>query len=97
MYPSTDHKKMDKIVEEASKGTALGEKKSKENERDKRRMVWNAISDLGYAACDLYKEGDLSFDEAVSQFIQALNKLKGKESKLMGTIKNREENAVHDY
>ncbi|MDD5069047.1 MAG: hypothetical protein PHN89_05645 [Candidatus Pacebacteria bacterium] len=94
MATTNNKDKMDKIIQEVSKGTRIGEVEKKKDQEGERYSVWRAVNSLGHAACELYSDGELSFDEAVSQLAQAIGKLKGKEKSLLEATK--EKNAL-DY
>ncbi len=74
---------MDEALEKILKNDPLLNKADKEEDQERvRHMTANAFHKLAYSACDLYADGELSWDDAVSQLIDSLTKLKGKESEL---------------
>lgn len=69
------------------KDNPLVEELGEKEEMGDRHGVAYAIRKLSEAACDLYCEGDLSWDEAVDNLSKAVGKLKGKEDTLKKAYK----------
>jgi len=68
-------------VKELVKGP-LTESMSEEQKEHEKYGVWWAVGRLERAACELYSDGDMDFDTAITNLIAALGKLKGKEKEL---------------
>lgn len=73
-------------IKELVKGP-LTESIGKEQEEGDKHGAWFGVGRLERAACELYCDGDMSFDEAIKNLIDALGKLKGKEKDLMTAYK----------
>jgi len=82
---------MDSALEKILSNDPLLTKSDKEETDESiKRNVGYTLHKLSSAACDLYEDGELSWDEALSQLITSLGKLKGKEKELL-------KNAKKDY
>lgn len=64
------------------KDNPLMTEKKKEEDEHAKYMMFEPIHQLIYAACDMYKEGDCTWDDCIKNLVDAIGQLKGKEKKL---------------
>lgn len=74
---------LDKKTTEIVSGTKLGDFEEKQDEEENKYDIFDQIHCLSRAACEMYVDGDLSFDEAITELSQAIMKFKGKEAELL--------------
>lgn len=79
---------MDEALEKILKNDPFfKESEKKEDHESEKRMVSHTIHKLMYAACDMYSDDEMGWDEMIDELTKSLSKLKGKESELLKVAK----------
>ncbi len=76
-------KDADKLANMVGKGNAIAEQINKKDDKHRKYEVFEAIDFLANSARSLYCDEDMSWDDVVSNLVEAIGKLKGKEKKLV--------------
>lgn len=73
----------------------ITESMTEESQEHDKYEVWEAVSVLNHAACEMYCKDGTSFDDTVENLAKAILKLKGKEKQLV-SMKEEAESEEED-
>lgn len=93
MYPSMpgDNNKLEKAAQEIASGSKIANFEKEEDTKSQKYQVFHEIVEFAHAACELYCEGDMSFDDALTDLSKTILKFKGKEKQLLDAVGNDDE------
>jgi len=80
----------EKVAEEIIRGTKIGSYDSKDEENKNSYMMFNEIHEFVSAGCELYKDGKISWDDAMDELCTLIERMKGKEKVLKDSADKEE-------